>query len=82
MEISTPDNGTHPDAEYKDQFAWDGDVQEPTANPMEDTAMEQAKEVGGERKAKESDRASSKSSKRGVILNVTYNSATDITEQI
>eukprot|EP00957_Ditylum_brightwellii_P090071 6859551-Ditylum_brightwellii.AAC.1 len=49
---------------------------------MEDTAMEEAKEVGEKRKAKESDTASSKSSKKGVILNATYNSATDIMEQI
>eukprot|EP00957_Ditylum_brightwellii_P170253 12960531-Ditylum_brightwellii.AAC.1 len=49
---------------------------------MEDTAMEQAKEAGEKRKAKESDIALSKFSKKRVILNVTYNSATDITEKI
>eukprot|EP00957_Ditylum_brightwellii_P161582 12302412-Ditylum_brightwellii.AAC.1 len=49
---------------------------------MEDTAMEQAKESGEKRKAKELDIVSSKSSKKGVILNVTYNSATDIIEKI
>eukprot|EP00957_Ditylum_brightwellii_P130980 9991087-Ditylum_brightwellii.AAC.1 len=75
MEISTPENGTQ-------QFAWDDNAQEPTTNPMEDTAMEQAKEVEEKREAKESDTVLSKSSKKGVILNVTYNSAMDITEQI
>eukprot|EP00957_Ditylum_brightwellii_P053102 4026689-Ditylum_brightwellii.AAC.1 len=44
--------------------------------------MEEAKEVGEKRKAKGPDTVVSKSSKNGVILNVIYNSATDITEQI
>eukprot|EP00957_Ditylum_brightwellii_P203963 15336973-Ditylum_brightwellii.AAC.1 len=82
MDISTPENDIQPNADYEDQFVWDDNAQEPTNKPMEDTAIEQAKEVGEKRKAKESDRASSKSKKKGVILNVTYNSATDITEKI
>eukprot|EP00957_Ditylum_brightwellii_P007498 567213-Ditylum_brightwellii.AAC.1 len=49
---------------------------------MEDTTIEQAKEVGEKRKAKVLDSVLSISSKKGVILNVTYNSATDIMEQI
>eukprot|EP00957_Ditylum_brightwellii_P208078 15355754-Ditylum_brightwellii.AAC.1 len=65
MDISTPENGTQPNTDYEDQFAWDDNVQEPTANHMEDTAMEEAKEVGEKRKVKESDTALSKSSKRG-----------------
>eukprot|EP00957_Ditylum_brightwellii_P208801 15358979-Ditylum_brightwellii.AAC.1 len=65
MDISSTENGTQPDADYEDQFAWDDNAQEPTINPMEDTDMEHAKEVGEKRKAKESDKASSKSRKRG-----------------
>eukprot|EP00957_Ditylum_brightwellii_P009801 739143-Ditylum_brightwellii.AAC.1 len=65
MDISTPENGTQPNTDYKDQFAWDDNAQEPTNNPMEDTAMEQAKKVGEKQKAKELDKALSKSSKKG-----------------
>eukprot|EP00957_Ditylum_brightwellii_P087037 6625235-Ditylum_brightwellii.AAC.1 len=65
MDISTPENGTQPNAEYEDQFVRDDNAQEPTDNSMEDTAMEQAKEVGEKRKAKELDIELSKSSKKG-----------------
>eukprot|EP00957_Ditylum_brightwellii_P199034 15171856-Ditylum_brightwellii.AAC.1 len=82
MDISTTENGTQPNVDYEDQFIWNDNAQEPTANPMEDTVMEEAKEVGEKRKAKESDTETSKSSKKGVILNVTYNSTTNITEEI
>eukprot|EP00957_Ditylum_brightwellii_P188071 14318336-Ditylum_brightwellii.AAC.1 len=82
MDTSTPENGMQPNTEYEDQFVWDDAAQAPTDNPMEDIAMEQTKEAGEKRKAMESDLELSKSSKKAVILNVTYNNATDIKEII
>eukprot|EP00957_Ditylum_brightwellii_P000877 69730-Ditylum_brightwellii.AAC.1 len=72
MEISTPENSSQPDTDYEHQFVWDDDAQEPTNNAMDDTVMEQAKEVGEKRKAKEPDTPLSKSSKKGVILGVVH----------